>query len=456
MPLTETVTGADLRTPDEVRDAILLCGLIARSTLRVRTGIGAARQDVNVSVRGGNRVEIKGVPRADYAVKLVHNEGIRQTNLLALRDRMHKRGLSEPEKIRMHTKDLSDLFSGTDLVFVKKSLANGGRVFGVAIRGVAGLAQHPTQPGITFLDELSGRIRVIACLDEPPIVIDSARLPEFSGVHRIRERIKKRLRIGEKDDFFLVWGPQADCRTAADEIRIRFGDATQGVPKETRQPLLGGYTTFERILPGPDRMYPDTDLPPTMVTPKRIEKIRSQLKPAPWDRIARYSSWRVPLETSHFLIRKGGAEIVDAVVEKTGVDGLVAAIEIGQRAKALKRAGIPVGRLDAGKWTEIFDLYTDGKIFRESIPAVASIMAREPGLAPSDACAAAAIKPVDGKIWQREVDSLLDEVSGLAGEKGDIKALCMITGKATKMLEGKAPAKEIAAYLKEKFGEMGS
>lgn len=79
MPLTETVTRPDLRTPHEVRDAILLCGLVARSTGRVRTGIGASRQDVNVSVRGGSRVEIKGVPRAGYAVKLVHNEGIRRT-----------------------------------------------------------------------------------------------------------------------------------------------------------------------------------------------------------------------------------------------------------------------------------------------------------------------------------------------------------------------------------------
>ena len=66
MPLTETVTGPELRTPQEVRDAILLCGLVARSTGRVRTGIGASRQDVNVSVRGGDRCEIKGVPRAGW------------------------------------------------------------------------------------------------------------------------------------------------------------------------------------------------------------------------------------------------------------------------------------------------------------------------------------------------------------------------------------------------------
>src|SRR5512134_256742 len=84
MPLTETVTGPDLRTPEEVRDAILLCGMVARSTGRVRTGLGASRQDVNVSVRGGNRVEIKGVPKASWARRLVHGEAIRQVNLLKL------------------------------------------------------------------------------------------------------------------------------------------------------------------------------------------------------------------------------------------------------------------------------------------------------------------------------------------------------------------------------------
>ncbi|HEY0592705.1 MAG TPA: Glu-tRNA(Gln) amidotransferase subunit GatE, partial [Thermoanaerobaculia bacterium] len=331
MPLTETVTGPDLRTPEEVRDAILLCGLVARSTRRVRTGIGASRQDVNVSVRGGNRVEIKGVPRAGYAVKLVHNEGIRQHRLLRMREELHRRGFTTPQSIRVEAIDVSDVFAGVDLGFVRRALEAGGRVFAVKAPGLAGFAQYPTQPDTTFLDELSGRIRVIACLDQPPIVFSSAVIPEFPDKHRVVERLRRRVRPGEKDDYFIVFGPEEDCRTAANEIRLRFADAIEGVPKETRQALAGGFTTFERILPGPDRMYPDTDSPPTRITEERVAEIRARLKPEPWVRMGRYGSWRVPEETTAYLIRKGGADIVDAVVEKTGVDGLVAAIEIGQR-----------------------------------------------------------------------------------------------------------------------------
>ena len=92
MPLIETVTGPDLRTPDEVEEAILLVGRVCRSTGHVRVGMGASRQDVNVSVRGGRRVEIKGVPQAGWAPRLVHGEAWRQANLLRLRDELHERG----------------------------------------------------------------------------------------------------------------------------------------------------------------------------------------------------------------------------------------------------------------------------------------------------------------------------------------------------------------------------
>ena len=244
MPLTETVTGPELRTPFEVRDAILLCGLIARSTGRVRTGIGASREDVNVSVQGGARCEIKGVPRAGYAVKLVHNEGLRQYNLLKIRGELHKRGLVEPANIKMSSYEVTDIFVDVELGFVQRTLKSCGKIYAVKIEGVGGIAQHRTQTDATFLDELRGRVRVIACLDEEPIILGSTQMPEFANRHSVIERIRKRVKQAENDDFFIVFGPEQDCRTAAEEVRLRFCDATLGVPKETRQALVGGLTTF--------------------------------------------------------------------------------------------------------------------------------------------------------------------------------------------------------------------
>jgi glutamyl-tRNA(Gln) amidotransferase subunit E len=453
MPLTETVTGPELRTPDEVRDAILLCGLTARSTGRVRTGIGASRQDVNVSVRGGSRCEIKGVPKAALAVRLVHNEAVRQHNLLKLRDELHRRGLAAPGDIRVDACDVSDIWSGVDLGFIRRALDSGGRVLAVRAAGVAGLAQHPTQPDTTFLDELAGRIRVIACLDEAPIVFSGALFPQFQGRNLVLDRVRKRAGVGASDDVFIVFGPDGDVRTAADEIRLRFADATIGVPKETRQALVGGYTTFERILPGPDRMYPDTDSPPTSVTEARVAAIKAGLKPAPWVRLERYGAWGVPEETTQYLIRRGGAASVDAAVEKTGVDGLTAAVIIGQRAKALARAGIPVQRLGPAEWVEVFDLYTGGRIPRDAIPAVAGRMAKD-GLRAAEAAAAEGVALVDRAEWQRRLEGL--SMAGYLAGKGDGagKRLRFLAGRAMQQLRGRAPANDVAAWLADRIEEI--
>jgi glutamyl-tRNA(Gln) amidotransferase subunit E len=446
MPLTETVTGPELRTPEEVRDAILLCGLTARSTRRVRTGIGASRQDVNVSVRGGNRVEIKGVPRAGYAARLVHNEAIRQVNLLKLRDELHRRGFATPDSLRFEPYDISDICAHSDAGFIRRALQAGGRVLAVRAVGLSGLSQHPTQPDTTFLDELAGRIRVIACLDEPPILFSAAQFPQFQGRTPMLERVRKRARIGAGDDVFVVFGPEADVRTAADEIRLRFADATQGVPKETRQALVGGYTTFERILPGPDRMYPDTDSPPTRVTKDRVAGIRAGLKPPPWERLQTYGGWRVPTETGEFLIRRGGAEIVDTVVKSTGVDGLTAAVLIGQRARAMKRAGIPVDRLGVAEWTQVFDLFASGRIAREAIPAVAARMAADGANAEAAADAEGA-RLVDRSAWAAELKGL--SFAGYRPGRDDSRArrARYVTGRAVAMLKGRVPARDVAAFV---------
>jgi glutamyl-tRNA(Gln) amidotransferase subunit E len=453
MPLTETVTGPELRTPEEVRDAIMLCGMTARSTGRVRTGIGASRQDVNVSVRGGSRVEIKGVPKAGLAVKLVHNEGIRQCNLLRLREELHRRGLKTPDSIRVEACDVSDIWSAVDLGFIRRSLQSGGKVFAVRVAGVAGLAQHPMQPDTTFLDELAGRIRVIACLDEVPILFSGSLFPQFQSRNQVLDRVRRRAGVGANDDVFIVFGPEDDVRTAADEIRLRFADATVGVPKETRQALVGGYTTFERILPGPDRMYPDTDSPPTRVREDRVAAIKARLRPAPWTRFDRYGAWRVPEETTRFLIRRGGAEILDEVVEKTGVDGLTAAIQIGQRVRALTRAGIPVGRLGAVEWVQVFDLYTSGRIPREAIPVVATRMAKD-GLSAVAAASAEGIALVGREVWQRDLGRL--SMDGYRPRPADSagKRLRFLAGRAMAQLKGKAPAKDVAAYLADTLEEI--
>jgi len=245
-----------------------------------------------------------------------------------------------------------------------------------------------------------------------------------------------------------VCGPEADCRTAAEEIRLRFIDAIKGVPQETRQALTGGFTTFERILPGPDRMYPDTDSPPTRVTAERVAQARERLRPSPWERYRQFGAWQVPAETTDYLIRRGGVAIVDAVVSLTGCDGLVAAVEIGQKAKALKRRGIPMERLGAEEWVAIFDLFTGGLIPRESIHVLAGHMARNPGTSAAAAQAALGVGLQPREDWSRILSGLSMEDYRFDLGDSDGKRLRFLAGKAMHQLRGRAPGKEVAEYLR--------
>jgi len=198
MPLIETVTGPDLRTPDEVEEAILLVGRVCRSTGHVRVGLGASRQDINVSVRGGRRVEIKGVPKAGWAPALVHGEAVRQVNLLELRDELHRRGLSRPDNLAIDHLEVTAIVDGSSLEVLhhatwERFLEGDGRrpgfeqgagdfcVRAVRLQGLAGTLSWPTQPGRTFADEVRGRVRVIATLDQAPILLHSEDWPGEAG-----------------------------------------------------------------------------------------------------------------------------------------------------------------------------------------------------------------------------------------------------------------------------------
>jgi glutamyl-tRNA(Gln) amidotransferase subunit E len=99
VPLIETVTYPDMTHPDEVMEACNYIRFLNRSTGKVRTGIGAGREDVNVSCKGGTRVEIKGVAHTKWIPELTHVECFRQWALLAIKDILNKRIKKEDWKM---------------------------------------------------------------------------------------------------------------------------------------------------------------------------------------------------------------------------------------------------------------------------------------------------------------------------------------------------------------------
>ncbi len=461
MPLIETVTEPDLHTPEEVAEAILLIGRVCRSTEHVRIGIGASRQDVNVSVRGGRRVEIKGVARAALAAELVHSEALRQVGLLSLAEELKRRGFTRPEDIATEHRAVTRFFARSPLALLhqehwERFLAEGDRrpglergegpftVRAVRLPGLAGTLSWPCQPELTFAHELAGRVRVIATLDQQPILLHSEKWPDYEGARQELRRLKKRLGCTADDALVVVWGAESDTITAAEEIRLRYCDALDGVPHETRQPMPDGSTDFERILPGPERMYPDTDSPPQRLTGERVDALRLSLPEAPWERQARYCAAGAAKSTAHYLIRRGGARLVDRVVRDGGADIRRACLFFGEEIKGWRRAGIAVDKVSEESWCALFRCFHQQPTLWEARSELVRQLAEDPELDLDHLTAAYASEPEGWRdSWRQTAQEKRPPE-----DKDQRQALWReLMGRAMTELRGRVPATQVNAVL---------
>ena len=467
MPLIETVTGPDLHTPEEAAEAIGLIGRVCRSTGHVRTGLGASRQDVNVSVRGGRRVEIKGVPKAGWAPRLVHAEAVRQVNLLALRDELEKRGFAEPDDLRIDHHDVTEPARDSSIDVFDREIwesfleeddrragfergAGDFCVRAVRLGGLAGTLSRPTQPGRTFADELRGRVRVIAGLDQQPVLLHSEDWPDDAA--ETLEVLREAADCSDIDALAVVWGAEEDTLTAAEEIRLRYADALDGVPHETRQPFEDGSTDFERILPGPDRMYPDTDSPPQRVTRDRVERLRGPLPEAPWIREERYAEVGVPRDVIHYLIRRSGAKLVDRVVNAGSADLRRACFFVGERLKGLRRSGVAVDAVDAYAWVDLFTLTAATPVLWDAIDELVRWMAENPSHDVVDYIDASGLG-TEPENWRDRVEAWVDGASPDHPDGSEEQRVRFLLGTAMNELRGRVPVGEVETEIRRLIGD---
>ena len=140
-----------------MKEAAQYIRFLNRSTGRVRTGMGAGRQDVNVSCKGGTRIEVKGVSHNKWIPDVTHYECFRQWALLAIRDTLKKRIKKEDWKmgvLELDPKKYKFYFTP-----ITDAIGRGEKLYAVNLPKFAGLLSHFCQPGRPFYDEFVGRLR---------------------------------------------------------------------------------------------------------------------------------------------------------------------------------------------------------------------------------------------------------------------------------------------------------
>ena len=94
IPLVEIVTEPDIKSPEEARDFLKELIRVLQYSGGAR-GEGTMRADVNISIEGGNRVEMKNVNSIKGAYKALKFELVRQKNLM-------KRGVEVKQETRAY------------------------------------------------------------------------------------------------------------------------------------------------------------------------------------------------------------------------------------------------------------------------------------------------------------------------------------------------------------------
>ncbi len=367
MPLIETVTAPELLTPAEAAEGAQVIRMITRSSGRVRTGIGATREDVNVSVTGGTRIEIKGVARIAWIPRLTHNEAFRQKALLKIESRLKQIVPDEKEwnavVKELTVEDLQSLFDTVPVTL--QGEGNGARL--IRLPGFAEILPYFTSPGRVFADEIGDRLKVIAGLERPNMICVGHELDLMNPGKW--QSLKERVGAQAEDGLLILWGPESDMSMAVDTVEERCRLAFHGVPSETRQPRADGTTRFERVLPGPDRMYPDTDSAPIPIDGRWIDSLIEKLPLHLEESIGKMKEWGVPPDCIRTIHRLAAFPVLTRIEkEYPSIPPIRMATLIGHRYKHILGQG--GRRLDNECFYSLADLISTETLHPDILPAL--------------------------------------------------------------------------------------
>jgi glutamyl-tRNA(Gln) amidotransferase subunit E len=445
IPLIEIATAPDMRTPEEAREVAERIGTLLRATRMVRRGIGSIREDLNISISGGARVEIKGVQELDLIPDYVKNEVARQNALIAVRDELAARGVTDIPGKKV---DLTGRMKNSSSKIIQKAVGSGGAVLVVMLPGFAGLMK-PDSEGVKRLGrEMAFHARVAGVGG----LFHSDELPDYGITDEEVGIIKSVLGTGEKDGFVLVADSMVKATAAIEKAVARARQALKGVPEETRDPLPDGTSAYSRPLPGRARMYPETDVPPITVTAEMMSEVGGMIPELPENIVARLQKEHsLSKEQSEALVKSGFDKLFDEMLSM-GLSSKIVARTLINTMPELENEGLDVGVLGKEVLADVLRRVDRGDFSKEGVPKLLERMIEEHE-SPEEALAELNLTGASDIQVEAAIDKIIAEKRDFILERRD-RAMAPLMGLAMKELRGKADGKLINEVVSRKINEI--
>lgn len=355
IPLVEIATSADIHSPEQAKEVAEKLGMILRSVSVVR-GIGSIRQDINISIAEGERIEVKGFQELEKIPKIVENEASRQMALIEIRDELKKRGV---KYVKSEVIDATKIFRSSKSKIIENALKDNKKIYSSVLRQFSGLMKKPCGPH-TFGKELSNYAAAYGLG-----IIHSDEIDKFPFFEQEFEELKKFLKADKRDVVFIVIGREP--QKAVNAVLERAEQCLHGVPKETRIADENFGSKYTRPLPGSQRMYPESDIPPIRITedfmkkidvPKTLIQKREELGKEMSDELSRQ------------LVKSKDYMLFEELKNNIDIDPKIIATTLLSTIKDIRRQGMTTEKITKNELEKIFRAVEKNRISKDSIQKI--------------------------------------------------------------------------------------
>ena len=308
-----------------------------RSTKKVKRGLGSIRQDVNVSIKdGGVVIEVKGVQQLEQLEKVVEYEAKRQHGLLKISKKLQEIEWSpkDNENGSVTTKQ----FENCKSKIIQNAIKKNQEIVTIVFKNMGGMFGYSPYEGIRLGKEVAELVRFFGLGG----VFHSDELPNYGIEERDIENLKEFLKITDNDAFLILAIPFEMMDIIVDQIILRIDHIkNNGIPIDTRLATQDGETKFLRPRPGAARMYPETDIPPIIISKNELEQAQENI-PKSWDESIKeiQSKYEINLQLAEQIFDSKYIELFENIIKKTNVNPTFVASILCSTITNLERSGL--------------------------------------------------------------------------------------------------------------------
>ncbi len=442
IPLAEITTSPDIHHPLQVRDVAYHLGQILRST-RVKRGLGTIRQDLNISISQGARVEVKGVQDLELMPTMVENEVQRQVTLLEISKELQQRDAKVCEELV----DVTNIFENTESKIVKNILEEDDScVLAIKLEKFNGLLGREIQPNRRLGTELSDHGKKMGVTG----LFHTDELPAYGITESEVAEVKEKLKLDKDDAFIIVAGNNTKVTNALYEVIKRAKQAIDGVPEETRRAKDDGNTEYLRPLPTASRMYVETDIPTEIIEKSRVEKIASNLPELPNVKKERIQKeYDLSDDLANQLVQRNNADLFEEIkIELPDLDSVKIASDIAYTIRDLGRAEYEIEKLNKEVLVEIFKLVDDDVISAAETEVILKDACED--VTPAESVKKNNLEKLSDDTIKETILEIINENEDLINERG-MGAMGSLMGKAMSKFKGKADGQTVNNIIKDEL-----